>query len=170
MHEALLVLAHAAVTSNLVARARPAAAKGEFPPAKDWFAIFVDYPVGYVSGLLKLERRQALDAIKSAESAGIKDAEAERRLVAPEAAINNGRPKRGKRGRLMVGERMEATLIKKPEALGWTVTEWVAELKCARAAVQKTDTWKRLHAAHVVAKVEAKNSKVPNKRRKMKAG
>lgn len=71
-----------------------------------------------------------------------------------------------KRGRLMVNERMEATLIKNPEARGWTITRWCAELGCSRPAIQKTKMWKALHAQHVVEKANAELSKSAPKRRK----
>jgi hypothetical protein len=125
-HEALLVLADAAIRCNLVARARPAASKGELP-AKDWFAIFADYPAGKVNGLLKVERRQALDAIRSAEAAEIKEAKAKRRL-AGEADKTNAGPEIDKKTRavaalLTIGPNAtkiaKAIGVKRTTLLGW---------------------------------------------------
>ncbi len=90
--------------------------------------------------------------------------------ASPQAADDQPRPRmKPRRGRLMVKERMEATLIKKPEALGWTITEWQKELKCSRGVVQKTETWERLHAQHRLEQAHAALSKSPSKRRKRKA-
>lgn len=69
MHDALLVLAHAAVTTDLLAQNRSDAAKQRgMPSAKDWFKFLAGYPAGTVTATLNVERAQALHAIKVAEA------------------------------------------------------------------------------------------------------
>jgi len=46
-----------------------------------------------------------------------------------------------------INARMLESLQKTPDCHGWTVTQWCEHLKCSRAAVHKTDTWKELQNA-----------------------
>jgi hypothetical protein len=55
--------------------------------------------------------------------------------------------------------RMLDVLTRKPECRGWTITQWTRELKCARATIQKTETWKELNAARKLIRAEHATTK-----------
>jgi hypothetical protein len=53
-----------------------------------------------------------------------------------------------------VNMRMADEIQKNPDAMGWTITQWQRHLKCGRATIQETDTWRMLESYRQNKKAE----------------
>jgi hypothetical protein len=53
-----------------------------------------------------------------------------------------------------VNMRMADEIQKNPNAMGWTITQWQQHLKCSRAAIQGTATWRSLERCRLTKKAE----------------
>lgn len=71
---------------------------------------------------------------------------------------------RMQRPRATINARMLETLQKNPDARGWTVRKWTEYLKCSRAGVHDTETWRQLSALRELERVERAVSKRHNRR------
>jgi hypothetical protein len=58
-----------------------------------------------------------------------------------------------------INARMIEVLQKRPEAAGWTISQWTIHLDCSRAGVADTPTWEGLTAAAKVQKADRSLSK-----------
>lgn len=77
-----------------------------------------------------------------------------------EASRAIAKPLRKKDGKLpSIDDRMKLLLFNKPESNGWTVSQFVAELKCSRSGVADTATWKMLEAARKLGKAERRKDR-----------
>jgi len=56
--------------------------------------------------------------------------------------------------KLSANERMAATLVSKPEARNWTVSQWCIHLERGRATIHATEMWHSLEAGRQQAKLE----------------
>lgn len=75
-------------------------------------------------------------------------------------AIVPAKPLREQRGkRMTIDQRMKLVLFEKPESSGWSVTQFEAELKCSRAGIHKTASWKALEAARKLGKAERRKDR-----------
>ena len=61
--------------------------------------------------------------------------------------------------RMTIDQRMKLMLFDKPESSGWSITEFETELKCSRAGIHKTASWKALDAARKLGKAERRNDR-----------
>jgi hypothetical protein len=53
-----------------------------------------------------------------------------------------------------VNMRMAEEIQKNPEAIGWTITQWQKYLKCGRATIQGTATWRSLESHRLSEKAK----------------
>ncbi len=85
---------------------------------------------------------------------------AELRAALPQPASVADKPPREQHGkRMTIDQRMKLVLFEKPESSGWSITEFETELKCSRAGIHKTASWKALEAARKLGKAERRNDR-----------
>jgi hypothetical protein len=81
-------------------------------------------------------------------------------MVPDTSAFVAAKPLREQRGKkLTINDRMRLTLLNKPESKGWSVTEWMAELKCSRGGIGNSDVWQELEAARKLGKSERRKDR-----------
>jgi hypothetical protein len=58
-----------------------------------------------------------------------------------------------------VNMRMADEIQRHPDAMGWTITQWQKHLKCGRATIQGTETWRNLENYRLSKKAERMNDR-----------
>ncbi len=78
-----------------------------------------------------------------------------------ESLIQNGgeKPKEKPPRKATINMRMADVLQNEIEAMGWTISQWQAHLKCSRAAIAESKTWSNLTVNRAERKAELQKTK-----------